>query len=272
MSGSVRKTQPMRDAPVRGHGKAVWLTKEPKIDPSKRVEEFPNQTLSVSETPNGRKLYCKACRDERSIRKSSITSHIASIEHMKNVAKYISTLSDDDQISMLIEEYFEKKPDAEMQTVSNDIHVYRWRVMETMLYAGVPAAKMDMLRKLLEREGHNLTDPSHMKSMFIPQIEDREIKLIVKELLEQHFSVIFDGTTRLGEAINIVTRSITDDFVIRMRLVAFKTTKVHCDGNALFRLILMTLQRILGLDLEYCVAWSGWGSTIGSSRDSGGSE
>ena len=95
-----------------------------------------------------------------------------------------------------------------------------------------------------------------MKSMFIPQIEDREIKLIVKELLEQHFSVIFDGTTRLGEAINVVTRSITDDFVIRMRLVAFKTTKVHCNGEDLFRLILTTLQTKLGLDLKSCVAYA----------------
>lgn len=49
----------------------------------------------------------------------------------------------------------------------------------------------------------------------------------------------------------MVTRSITDDFAICMRLVAFKTTKVHMNGDALFRLIVTTLQRILGLDLDY---------------------
>ena len=95
-----------------------------------------------------------------------------------------------------------------------------------------------------------------MSETYIPQIEKNEIRRVVKELLEQHFAVIFDGTTRLGEAINIVTRSITDDFAISMRLVAFKTTKIHCDGDRLFHLILTTLQTKLGLDLDYCVAYA----------------
>ena len=54
----------------------------------------------------------------------------------------------------------------------------------------------------------------------------------------------------------MVTRSITDDFVIRMRLVAFKTTAVHMDGEALCRFILKTLQQVLRLDLDYCVAYA----------------
>lgn len=66
-----------------------------------------------------------------------------------------------------------------------------------------------MLRKLLEREGHALSDRSSMPALYIPQIEQREIDRVVKELHGHHFAVIFDGTTRLGEAINIVTRSIT---------------------------------------------------------------
>ena len=173
-----------------------------------------------------------------SLRKVTIKAHcVQSNTHQKNMAKYIETLSDDDQIRILISKHFEEKPNERGHTIAPDVHVYRWRVCETLMYAGVPMAKINMLRTLLEREGHALSDRSEMSATYIPQIEDREIKRVVKELLEQHFAVIFDGTTRLGEAINIVTRSITDDFTIRMRLVAFKTTKVHCDGNALFRLI-----------------------------------
>ena len=124
------------------------------------------------------------------------------------------------------------------------------------MYAGVPYAKINMIRQLLEREGHALSSAAHLGELFIPQITDREIKRCVKELFEEHFAIIFDGTTRLGEAVNIVTRSITDDFRIRMRLVGFETAKVHMDAPALFRLISATLQRKLGLDLNFCVAYA----------------
>jgi hypothetical protein len=40
-----------------------------------------------------------------------------------------------------------------------------------------------------------------------------------------------------------------------MRLIAFKTLKVHVDGPGLYRLILKTLQMDLGLNLDDCVAW-----------------
>jgi hypothetical protein len=240
-------------ASARGPNTAVRKTKEPKVDPSLRVVEFPNNSLIVD---NG-ELFCVACTKKLSLRKVTINSHCnQSKTHEKNMAKYVETLNDDDKIRILISKHFEEKPDERGHTIAPDVHVYRWRVCETLMYAGVPMAKIDMLRKLLEREGHALSDSSDMSATYIPRIEDREIKRVVKELFEQYFSVIFDGTTRLGEAINIVTRSITDDFTIRMRLVAFKTTKVHCDGNALFRLILTTLQTKLGLDLDYCVAYA----------------
>ena len=240
-------------AGVRGPNTAVRKTKEPKIDPSVRVAEFPNNSLCVDDG----KLFCMACTKTLSLRKVAVSAHCnQSQTHKKNMAKYLETLSNDDQIRILISQHFEEAPNERGHTIAPDVHVYRWRVCETVMYAGVPMAKIDMLRNLLEREGHALTHSSELSATYIPQIEDRELKCVVKELLEQYFAVIFDGTTRLGEAINVVTRSITDDFMIRMRLVAFKTTKVHCDGDALFRLILNTLQTKLGLNLDYCVAYA----------------
>ena len=82
------------------------------------------------------------------------------------------------------------------------------------MYAGIPYAKVDMICHLLERGGFALSDSSNLVRTYVPQIEAREIKRIIKELFRHHFSVIFYGTTRLGEAINMVTRSITDDFEI----------------------------------------------------------
>lgn len=143
-----------------------------------------------------------------------------------------------------------------MQNVPRETHVYRWRVVESFLYAGIACSKIEMLRPLLEREGHTLTSRSHLESLYIPQIEAREVKRLTAEMKDKHFTLVFDGTTRLGEAIALVTRCITNDFNIQMRLIAFKTTKVHLNGDALFRLIVTTLQRDLGLDLDLCIGFA----------------
>ena len=246
-----RKVSKLKDAPVRGHNKQGRKTKEPNIEPEARVTQFPNQSLCVD---NG-KLFCAACGTERSLRLSSLKTHLESDMHKEKLKTHNESLEGDGDIAALVTRFFDQNP-VEGNTLPTDTHVYRWRVMESMMYAGIPYAKIDMLRHLLEREGHPLAAATHLGMTFIPQIEEREIKRVVKELLQQHFSLIFDGTTRLGEAINMVTRSITNDFQIRMRLVAFKTTKVHTDGEALCRLILKTLQQVLGLDLDYCVAYA----------------
>ena len=48
-------------------------TNDPKgIDPARRVKEYPNEQLSVS----NKKLFCKACREELSLKKSSVENHI----------------------------------------------------------------------------------------------------------------------------------------------------------------------------------------------------
>ena len=253
-----RKLSRLKDAAVRGHNKAQRKTPEPKLPAAQRVAEFPDQTLKADPTCLITGLRCLCCKQgDISKRLSSIQAHVNGGDHKKKLTRFIEANVEDKSISDLMKTFMKDNPDSVVQaTIPLDTHVYRWRVMEGMMFAGVPYAKIDMLRHLLEREGHPLTDSSNLAKLYIPQIEDREIKRIVKELFEQHFTLIFDGTTRLGEAVNMVTRSITDDFIIRMRLVAFKTTKVHMDGDALFRLIVTTLQRVLGLDLDYCVAYA----------------
>ena len=51
---------------------------EPKnVSASQRVSEFPKQCLTVS----SKKLFCTACREELSLRKNVIVSHVASAKH-----------------------------------------------------------------------------------------------------------------------------------------------------------------------------------------------
>ena len=280
-----RKAAKLRStAGIRGRNSQGRKTPEPKLAASVRVAEYPNENLIVS--PSGATgLFCNCCHIDISKRMTSIKSHVNGRDHkskcvtivyrsgpalcsvhtqrstdphppVRRLAKWLASQAQDVSISDLITAHFKENPDVQMATVPNDTHLFRWRVMESMMFAGIPSGKINMLRPVLEREGHPLTDSSHMSQLYIPLIEKREIEHIAKEHFEQHFTLIFDGTTRLGEAVNMVTRTITDNFDIRMRLVAFKTTLVHMNGDGLFRLIATTLQRILGIDLDYCVSYA----------------
>ena len=188
-----RKVMLLKDAPVRGHNKHMRTTKEPAIAPEARVTAFPNQSLCVD---NGR-LFCMACKFAPSLRLSTLKIHMGSNEHSKKLALHLASSVDDDDIATLVTRFFEENP-VKGASLPTDAHVYRWRVMESMMYAGIPYHKIDMLRHLLERQGQRLCDSSLLGQTFIPQIEEREIKRVVKELMQQHFALIFDGTTRLG--------------------------------------------------------------------------
>ena len=107
------------------------------------------------------------------------------------------------------------------------------RAVESILGNGIPLAKADGLRPLLERTGFSLTDKHHL-SLFIPKILHRERQKLHAELEGKLISFIFDGTTRLGEAVNIIYRFCQPDFSeIVLRLVDFTTTEKHMNASEL---------------------------------------
>lgn len=104
------------------------------------------------------------------------------------------------------------------ETLPDEQRVYRVRVLKTFLRAGVPLAKLKYFRELLEEGAYRLTDPRHMLDI-VPFVLAQE-RDQVKKAVEGHFlSVIFDGTSRLGEVLVMVLRFIDDDFKIQQRLV-----------------------------------------------------
>ena len=60
--------------------------KEPRVLPSERVKEFPNEDLTVSV---GR-LFCNSCRETISVKRSTVTNHVRSTKH--NESKVVMTL------------------------------------------------------------------------------------------------------------------------------------------------------------------------------------
>lgn len=74
-----RKRKVHVNAPPKGKRRARGEgANEPKsISASQRVREFPNESLTVSHN----KLFCAACREELSLRKGVISSHVSSAKH-----------------------------------------------------------------------------------------------------------------------------------------------------------------------------------------------
>ena len=75
---------------------------------------------------------------------------------------------------------------------------------------------------LLERVGQPLTQRAHMMRM-VPKVEAKEFATVLDEISGMLVTAIFDGTTRVGEALNVILRYCTADFHVVQRLVAFVT-------------------------------------------------
>ena len=128
--------------------------------------------------------------------------------------------------------------------------------METMMAAGIPFFKVDYLRPLLEREGHCLISSENLGRAYIPLIHDYELNRLRGELAGKRFLLTFDGTTRLGEAVNFIIRFVSGNMTIEQRLVRFVTAKKHMDGNDLFRLAMTEVIPTLRLNMRNCVGIS----------------
>ena len=72
---------------------------------------------------------------------------------------------------------------------------------------------MQHFRNLLEENAYRLTDRHYMSDL-IPFILQQEQHCIQNEISGKDVSVIFDGTTRLGEALAIVLQYISPEWTI----------------------------------------------------------
>lgn len=144
-----------------------------------------------------------------------------------------------------------------MASLPTEVHVFRYTVTEAFLASGTPLERIPFFKELLEGGGkRSLTDESHMRE-YIPKIESRELNKLKEELTEAtFFSVAFDGTSRLGEAINVVGRYCTQEFELKTRLLRFIMTKLHTDHKKLAAIISRILCVEYGMDPEHLVCLS----------------
>ena len=241
---------------VRGPGHHQRTTPQTNVPLSKRISDNPGQTFV--EMPRGT-LFFRCCEKTLQNIAETIKIHRNSNDHCTKLASSLERNDDDEAVLKFLHEYYANHPNEAMAGVSKADQLYRYRVVESMLSAGVPISKVDNLRPLLERAQSSLTDSRHLK-VFIPKIETREVEQLIEEVADQRVTIIFDGTSRLGEALVLILRWIPADFSkVEQRLVAFRTTFAHTNGTELAQLIMSVLLTTMKLQPN---------SIVGGARDS----
>ena len=91
------------------------------------------------------------------------------------------------------------------ENLPGETRLYRLRVTQCFLEAGIPLEKLKgILRNLLEEGGQRLTSSKHLREC-IPAIHGMYWKNLAKELEGHKLAIVFDGFTRRGEAFALVT-------------------------------------------------------------------
>ena len=104
----------------------------------------------------------------------------------------------------------------------------------------MPLNKFRCFRDVLQENAFRLTDRSHMANL-IPFMWKEEQQLIKTEIQGRELSVVFDGTTRLGEAVVILVRYVTEHMEIQQRLLRVQMVVKSMTGDELARELISVL-------------------------------
>ena len=109
-----------------------------KIKPDQRVREYYDEHLTVSSG----KLFCEACREQLTLKKSSINNHVQSAKHKDRKVKLQEKEKRDQTIVQALQKYNETHH-LRGETLPLEHQAYRVKVVRTFLCAAVPLNKLD---------------------------------------------------------------------------------------------------------------------------------
>ena len=114
-------------------------------------------------------------------------------------------------------------------------------LIQSFLTAGIPLYKIDCLRSFLEKYGHRLTSQSHLREL-IPSVLQKEKETLKSELSEaKAVSTIFDGSTRLGEALAIIRRFVDSQWNVQQRLVRLQVLEKSLKAEELAQCLIQAM-------------------------------
>ena len=222
---------------------------DPKtIEPSKRVQDFPNEQLKVS----GGKLFCSACREELGLKRSTIQNHIRSLKHENSKKALKVKLKREQDIADALAKH-NSEVHLRGETLPMQQQVYRVKVVTALLRAGIPLLKLDSFRDILEENAYRLTDRRHMFDL-VPFILKEEETRIKNEVTGKHLSVIFDGTSRLGEALAVIVRFVGEQWTLEQRLIRIQMLSKSMSGEEIARELISVLSVTYGIQSELLLA------------------
>ena len=172
VSDQARKQKVSTNAPPLGKWRRGGRgSADPKsVTPAQRVEEFSNEEVTVS---NG-KLFCLACREELSLKRSIVCYHVKSKKHVDRKKKLqVKEAKERDIAAALCKMDESQHPKGE--TLPTNQTVFRVKIVRAFLRGGVPLCKIDQFRELLEEGGFSLTDRHHMSDIVVPLIHQQEL-------------------------------------------------------------------------------------------------
>ena len=182
-----------------GRKKTVCGQKDPKVSAYQRVRENRNEFLSVT---SENMLRCDACKETISKKKSTVCKHINPVKH-NDAKRAIQNSKERDQSLLTFLQRKDEEDNPKGETLPEDVRLFRFDLVEAFLSAGIPLSKIDHLRSFLEKYGYRFTAHGHLSQMIQSIIEKEKEPLKTELSLVDGCSVIFDGSTRLGEALAI---------------------------------------------------------------------
>lgn len=212
-----------------------------KVSAADRVKQFPNEHFNVSSG----KLFCLACREELSTKKSILELHIKAAKHVKGKEALISKQTSELSIVEALKRY-DKSAHPVGETLPDSIRVYRVKLVSEFLKAGIPLSKIDNLRGLLEAGGFSLSHSTHLRQL-IPFILNRELDSLRHLISGKPISIIFDGTTHVAEAFVVVVRFVDTEWVVCQKVSQLLLLSKSLSGEEVARLLVGVLSTKLGV-------------------------
>ena len=212
------------------------------------MHEFPKEMLKVS----GGKIFCEACREELGLKKSTIQNHIRSVKHLDSKKKRETKEARERDIGTALAKYNETEH-LRGETLPEQQQIYRVKVVTTLLTAGVPLSKIESFRDILEENAYRLTDRRHLFDL-VPFLLKEEEATIRKEITGKHLSTIFDGTSRLGEALAVVVRFVGEEWTLEQRLIRMQMLSKSLSGEEIARELVSVLSVTYGVRSDLLLA------------------
>ena len=122
-----------------------------------------------------------------------------------------------------------------------------------MLKSGMPLSKLDCFRELLEENALTLTSVPSMQQL-LPFVLSQDRDRVKAAINGKPISIIFDGTTHVCEALVIIVRHLTDNWLIRQEVCRIKLLAKSMTGEELARQIITCISTEMGISHCRCNA------------------